>query len=98
MQVGKLDRSARAAWPGGTVFLVSAFVIAAAGWALMLGPRLHAADLERQQAEMTQETEAACQRLGMATGSQGFAACAAEMDQLRQRHEDRLHRRQNSLL
>ncbi len=71
---------------------------AAAAWAFLNAPRLHAAADQRMAAEVEAENRDACQRLGMPFGGDGYTACAVELSRVRHRHEDRAARRSAGLL
>jgi len=62
-------------------------------WALMNGPRLHAEAEREVEAAIEEENQSACERLGMPTGSEMYAACASELNGVRRQHEERLNRK-----
>lgn len=75
---------------------VLALVVVLAGvaiaYSVAYGPQPQA-DAQAQMAqEVAQENETVCGKLGMPRESQTFAACVAELEQVRQRHEARLGR------
>jgi hypothetical protein len=75
---------------------VLAVAVAFVGWivvySVLYGPQMRAEADKRMAQEIAQENETVCGRLAMPAGSQGFATCAAELMQVRQRHEARLSR------
>ncbi len=71
---------------------------AAAAWAFLNAPRLHAEADERIAAEVEAENRDACQRLGMPFGGDRYTACAVELSRVRDQHEDRAARRSAGLL
>ena len=71
---------------------------AAAAWAFLNAPRLHAEADQRVAAEVEAENRDACRRLGMPFGGDQYTACALELSRVRQQHEDRAARRSAGLL
>ncbi len=61
-------------------------------WSLMNGPRLRAEAERAVEASIDEENQGVCQRLGMPLGSDFYAACASELNGVRQQHEMRLNR------
>lgn len=72
------------------VFVLCAFWIIAVAWAVVTGSGRLAAAEQQSAAEMEQENQGICQRLGMPFGSEQYAACASELTGVRKHHEDRL--------
>ena len=94
----ELVRTSDEPTPAATWFVYLAFALAAAfvcsivAYSVIYGPQLRAEAEKRMTQEMAQENEAVCSKLGMPSGSQAFAGCAAELTQVRLRHEARLNR------
>lgn len=88
-----LDDAAHAA-----AVVLGTILYAAAAWAFMNGPRLHAEAEQRMAAEVEAESRDSCRRLGMPPGGDRYAACAVELSRVRQQHEDRAARRSAGLL
>ncbi len=55
-------------------------------WTLMNGPRLRAEAEREVEAEIEEENQSACERLGMPTVSEMYAACAFELNGVRRQH------------
>jgi hypothetical protein len=72
--------------------LAVAFVCWIVVYSVVYGPQMKAEAEKRMAQEIAQENEAVCGKLGMQAGSQALATCAAELMQVRQRHEARLSR------
>lgn len=75
------------------VLVLCALWVIAVAWALASGPGRLAAAEQQRAAELEQENQEVCQRLGMPLGSERYAACASELAGVRQHDEDRLTRR-----
>ena len=71
---------------------------AAAAWAYLNAPRLHAEADQRMAAEVEAENRDACRRLGMPFGGDRYTACAVELSRVRHQQEDRAARRSAGLL
>lgn len=72
--------------------LAVAFVAWIVVYSVVYGPQMRAEAEKRMAQEIAQENESVCGKLAMPVGSQAFATCAAELMQVRQRHEARLSR------
>ncbi len=76
--------------PGPAAF--AAFAALAFGIALLAELRQRAAIEDRNAAEIATEDDASCARLGAPPGTDRFAACAAELQAVRTRQQERITR------
>lgn len=98
MHMGKVSRTARhilaesAGWAAGSLWL------AVMMWAFLNGPRFR--EMEQQQTAIEEEAENrnVCERLGIASSSAAYSACASELAEVRRQKKQRLEQQGASLL
>jgi hypothetical protein len=66
--------------------------------ALIAGPAMHAAAHEQVVRAVADEDHQFCERFGMRSGTDAFAACGRELSIVRQRQVDRDHAAANGIL
>lgn len=75
------------------VVAIACAYAAAITYGIVLGPTRYATSEQAADAIEDAESRAVCGRLGVSPGADGYAACASELAGVRQRREERVHRR-----